>query len=326
MPQLVILAAGMGSRFGGLKQLEPVDDKGNFIIDYSIYDAVRAGFDKVTFVIKEENLDAFRDTIGSRIENKINVDYVFQDTKKFVPEQFKDCGRQKPWGTAHAVLCAKDAVDDNFAMINADDFYGRETFEKAAEFLNNNKDDNCFGMVGFKAKNTLSENGAVKRGVVDLKKGKLTGITECNVEKVNGVTIAKPLEKGEPRIISPDALVSMNIFGFTPKIFNYLEDGFPKFIKEHSGDLSKCEYLIPEVVTKFVTQGDGEVKVLDTNSQWIGMTYRADMPGVVNKIKLLREQGEYPEDLWGKSQFQNGESEEMTVVDNAVATNQDLTE
>ena len=315
MPELLILAAGMGSRFGGLKQLQPVDEKGNFIIDYSVYDAIQAGFNSVTFVIKEETLDIFRDTIGKRIEDKINVNYVFQDNKG-VPEKYKDCSRTKPWGTAHAVLCAKDVVKDNFAMINADDFYGRETFEKAAEFLKNNDNKNNFGMVGFKAKNTLSENGAVKRGVVDIEDGKLTGITECNVEEVGGITIAKPLEKGDARVISPDALVSMNIFGFTPEIFKQLDKGFETFLEAHQDDLSKCEYLIPEVVTEWVSEGKGEVEVLDTNAQWLGMTYREDMPGVIDKIKNLREQGEYPEDLWGACKCDNTES--CTVVPNLI--------
>ena len=268
---LVILAAGMGSRFGGLKQIEPIDEYGHFIIDYSIYDAIREGFTKVVFIIKRENYDIFRETIGKRIEKKIEVEYVFQEIDN-LPEGYSvPEGRIKPWGTAHAILCAKDKVDENFAIINADDFYGRDAYHVISKFMkNNNTHDNIlrYAMAGYKVKNTLTENGSVKRGVCEEENGYLTNIIECKVEKVDSEIIATPLEGGNSFKVLEDAPVSMNMFAFTKDIFKYLEEGFPLFLDKHKEDIDTCEYLIPSVVFEEIENKIATVEVLKTNAIW----------------------------------------------------------
>ena len=296
---LVIMAAGMGSRFGGLKQIEPIDEYGNFIIDYSIYDAIKVGFTKVVFIIKKENYDIFRETVGARVEKYIEVEYVFQELDVLpngysVPE-----GRVKPWGTGHAILCCKDAVHENFAIINSDDFYGRDAYRVIAEFLkNNNSEDTKYAMAGYMVKNTLTENGSVKRGVCEAKDSYLTKLVESSIEKRDGKLIATPLEGGEDFEVMPDDLVSMNMFGFTPKIFESLEKGFPKFLDSHKDDMEKCEYLIPTIVFNDINSGKATVEVLKTTAVWQGITYREDKDKVVREIKTLVDRGEYPEGIW----------------------------
>lgn len=298
---LVILAAGMGSRFGGLKQIEPIDEYGHFIIDYSIYDAIREGFTKVVFIIKRENYDIFRETIGKRIEKKIEVEYVFQEIDN-LPEGYSvPEGRIKPWGTAHAILCAKDKVDENFAIINADDFYGRDAYHVISKFMkNNNTHDNIlrYAMAGYKVKNTLTENGSVKRGVCEEENGYLTNIIECKVEKVGSEIIATPLEGGNSFKVLEDAPVSMNMFAFTKDIFKYLEEGFPLFLDKHKEDIDTCEYLIPSVVFEEIENKIATVEVLKTNAIWQGITYKEDKEKVVKEIKKLVDNNEYPKDLW----------------------------
>ena len=298
---LVILAAGMGSRFGGLKQIEPIDEYGHFIIDYSIYDAIREGFTKVVFIIKRENYDIFRETIGKRIEKKIEVEYVFQEIDN-LPEGYSvPEGRIKPWGTAHAILCAKDKVDENFAIINADDFYGRDAYHVISKFMkNNNTHDNIlrYAMAGYKVKNTLTENGSVKRGVCEEENGYLTNIIECKVEKVDSEIIATPLEGGNSFKVLEDAPVSMNMFAFTKDIFKYLEEGFPLFLDKHKEDIDTCEYLIPSVVFEEIENKIATVEVLKTNAIWQGITYKEDKEKVVKEIKRLVDNNEYPKDLW----------------------------
>lgn len=298
---LVILAAGMGSRFGGLKQIEPIDEYGHFIIDYSIYDAIREGFTKVVFIIKRENYDIFRETIGKRIEKKIEVEYVFQEIDN-LPEGYSvPEGRIKPWGTAHAILCAKDKVDENFAIINADDFYGRDAYHVISKFMkNNNTHDNIlrYAMAGYKVKNTLTENGSVKRGVCEEENGYLTNIIECKVEKVDSEIIATPLEGGNSFKVLEDAPVSMNMFAFTKDIFKYLEEGFPLFLDKHKEDIDTCEYLIPSVVFEEIENKIATVEVLKTNAIWQGITYKEDKEKVVKEIKKLVDYNEYPKDLW----------------------------
>ena len=298
---LVILAAGMGSRFGGLKQIEPIDEYGHFIIDYSIYDAIREGFTKVLFIIKRENYDIFRETIGKRIEKKIEVEYVFQEIDN-LPEGYSvPEGRIKPWGTAHAILCAKDKVDENFAIINADDFYGRDAYHVISKFMkNNNTHDNIlrYAMAGYKVKNTLTENGSVKRGVCEEENGYLTNIIECKVEKVDSEIIATPLEGGNSFKVLEDAPVSMNMFAFTKDIFKYLEEGFPLFLDKHKEDIDTCEYLIPSVVFEEIENKIATVEVLKTNAIWQGITYKEDKEKVVKEIKKLVDNNEYPKDLW----------------------------
>lgn len=298
---LVIMAAGMGSRFGGLKQIEPIDEYGNFIIDYSIYDAIKEGFTKVVFIIKKENYDIFRETVGKRVEKYIEVEYVFQELDKIpsgydVPE-----GRIKPWGTAHAILCCKDVVDENFAIINSDDFYGRDAFRVIGEFLRNNNDNDEvseYAMAGYKVKNTLTENGSVKRGVCQVEDGYLTKLIESSIDRVNGNLVASPLEGGEDFIVSEDDTVSMNMFGFTPRIFDYLEERFPSFLDEHKDNMDKCEYLIPMLVFEEIDKCMARVRVLKTDAVWQGITYREDKDKVVNEIRKLVLNGEYPEGLW----------------------------
>lgn len=298
---LVILAAGMGSRFGGLKQIESIDEYGHFIIDYSIYDAIREGFTKVVFIIKRENYDIFRETIGKRIEKKIEVEYVFQEIDN-LPEGYSvPEGRIKPWGTAHAILCAKDKVDENFAIINADDFYGRDAYHVISKFMkNNNTHDNIlrYAMAGYKVKNTLTENGSVKRGVCEEENGYLTNIIECKVEKVDSEIIATPLEGGNSFKVLEDAPVSMNMFAFTKDIFKYLEEGFPLFLDKHKEDIDTCEYLIPSVVFEEIENKIATVEVLKTNAIWQGITYKEDKEKVVKEIKKLVDNNEYPKDLW----------------------------
>ena len=296
---LVILAAGMGSRFGGLKQIEPIDKNGNFIIDYSIYDAIREGFDKVVFVIKEENYDIFRETIGKRIEGKIKVEYAFQKIDD-IPEGFKvPEGRIKPWGTGQAILCTKKYVNDDFIIINADDFYGRDAFHVAAEYIKNkNSNKEEYAIIGYKVENTLTENGSVKRGVCETKDGYLTKIVESKIEKKDNQIIATPLENGEEFIASPDDTVSMNMICFTQGLYNYLEVSYKEFFNKHKDDLNTCEFLIPSVIFEEIEKGIAEVKVLKTNAIWHGVTYREDKEDVVNSIQKLIDNKEYPEKLW----------------------------
>lgn len=290
---LVIMAAGMGSRFGGLKQIEKIDDNGNFIIDYSIFDAIKAGFERVVFIIKEENYEIFKETIGNRIEKKIKTEYVFQKGLAINPE------RTKPWGTAHAILSCKDVVKDNFAIINADDFYGYDAYKTVSEFLKGtNKNSTNFALVGYKAINTLSENGAAKRGVCEIKEGYLSEITESSVELKDGKVFATPLESDITKEITPSTIVSMNMFAFTPKIFEYLEVELEKFLKDNENNLEKCEFLIPTVVDKLLKNKCATVKVLPTTAIWQGVTYKEDKPKLVAEIKKYVERGDYPNNLW----------------------------
>lgn len=295
---LVIMAAGMGSRFGGLKQIEPIDEYGNFIIDYSIYDAIQEGFTKIVFIIKKENYDIFRDTVGKRVEKHIKVEYVFQELDTLPNGYSVPDGRVKPWGTGHAILCAKDVVNENFAIINADDFYGRDAFRVIAKFLKNNNDSSKYAMAGYKVCNTVTENGSVKRGVCEVKDNYLTKLIESSIDRVDGHLVATPLEGGESFDVSDDDVVSMNMFGFTPKLFEYLEDGFPKFLDSNKDNLLKCEYLIPTVVFEKIENGDITVEVLKTSAVWQGITYKEDKDKVVSGIKALVDKGEYPEGVW----------------------------
>jgi NDP-sugar pyrophosphorylase family protein len=293
---LVILAAGMGSRFGGLKQVEPVGPNGEFIIDYSIYDAIEAGFTKVVFLIKDEIYDLFRDTVGKRIEGKIPVEYAFQRINDVPEGVIVPAEREKPWGTAHAVLACKDHVNGNFVMINSDDFYGRDAYVKIKEYFDNSTNDD-YSMVSFRVINTMTENGSVKRGVCESSNGLLTNITESSIEKVDDKIIASPLDGRESFEVEPNALVSMNFFGFTSRIFDTLEKGFPKFFEANKDNMLKCEYLIPDVVFEEIENGIN-VHVLESVDKWLGVTYREDKEYVVSEIQKLVDKGVYPKDLW----------------------------
>lgn len=291
---LVIMAAGMGSRFGGLKQIEPVGPNGEFIIDYSIYDAKRAGFDKVVFIIKEENYEVFKNTIGSRIDKYINVRYVFQNNDNVrisIPST-----RVKPLGTAHAIMCAKDEVNENFAIINADDFYGYDSFIKLGEFLKNNTDINEYSLVGYNVKDTITNNGSVKRGVCEINDNYLTKLTESVISYDNNVLSGITLDSNENIYVDQNTIVSMNMFGFTPKLFEYLENGFEEFLNSH--DLMTSEYLIPSAVNEYLEKGLVSVKVLNTSSKWFGITYKEDMNILKTELNKLIESGVYPRNLW----------------------------
>ena len=291
---LLILAAGMGSRFGGLKQAEKFGPSGEYIIDYSIYDAIRYGFNKVVFIIKEENYDLFRDTVGKRIEGKIKVEYVFQKLDNIPSGYGIPNDRIKPLGTAHAVLCAKNYINEPFLMINADDFYGKDAFKVASEFIDNNNDD--IAIIGYKVINTITDNGAVKRGVLKESNGKLLEIIESSIEKKDGVIYATPLGTQNTKEINKDTKVSMNMIAFKPDFFKFIEDNFECFLK--TSNLEKDEYLIPDVVMKAINTNYCDVKVIDTDSVWVGVTYKEDKDSVINYINELIDKKEYKKDLW----------------------------
>ncbi len=301
---LVILAAGLGSRYGGLKQLDPMTDAGNFIIDFSVYDAIRAGFDQAVFIIKRENLEQFRETIGNRIAKKIKVKYVFQDANDLPSGLKLPAGRTKPWGTGHAVWCARDLVTDNFAVINADDFYGAETFRHLAEHLSK---PNLSGipahhcMVGFRAGNTLTENGTVSRGVCEVgEDGRLIRVTERTKVEKRGRGAAYLDDDGTTWIELPfDTIVSMNCWGFTPDLFRHLETELRGFYEAAvPTNPLKCEFYLPFAVQAQMEAGLCDVAVYPTESVWQGVTYQEDKPHVKAAIADLIANGEYPADLW----------------------------
>ena len=293
-PTLVIMAAGIGSRYGGLKQIDPVGPSGEIVLDYSVYDAIQAGFGKVVFIIRPDIEEAFKEIIGRKLDGKIKVEYVFQTLEKIpagfsVPE-----GRTKPWGTGQAVLMAKPVVHEPFAVINADDFYGRQSFQVIAKRLmamDVNSTDSC--MVGFYIKNTLSTHGGVARGYCDVQNGKLRHIVErFQIErKANGVI---RYDGGE---MADDDMVSMNTWGFTPRLFEFLQKGFVDFLARRGTEL-KSEYLLPELVDGMIKRGDTEVAVLPTNEKWMGVTYAEDKPQVMAGIRALVAAGVYPVNLW----------------------------
>ena len=293
---LVIMAAGMGSRFGGLKQIEPVGPNGEFIIDYSIYDAIQAGFTKVVFIIKEENYNIFKETIGKRIEGKIEVEYVFQDIKN-IPEGVElPEDRIKPLGTGHAILSCKGVVNEPFAIINSDDFYGRDAYMKAFKFLSEDTTD--YAMIGYLIGNTLTENGSVKRGYSEQVNGYLSNIIESSVYRDNDKIKVEPLDGREGFYARDEDLVSMNMFCFKPDMIDYLDKRFKKFFDENQDNLNKCEYLIPDIVFERIEKDNLKVRVIDTTSVWKGVTYKEDKKELVNYIKGLIEKGEYPNNLY----------------------------
>lgn len=284
---LVVMAAGMGSRFGGLKQIEPVGKNNEVLLDFSVYDAVKAGFTKVVFVIKHAIEKDFKAIIGKRIEKMVKVEYVFQEND-VLPENFV-CpeDRVKPWGTAHAILCCKDVVKEPFAVVNADDFYGRSAFKKIADFLKNETKDYC--MVGFRLVNTLTENGYVSRGVCEIKDNKLSSVTE----RTKIVDCKYTEDDGESWIpMSPDTVVSMNLWGFMPDIFGYIEDGFKEFLSKNI-NVPKSEYYLPSVVSSLIEKGEKQVEVLIAEDKWYGVTYKEDKQNVVEAIGAMVDAGMY---------------------------------
>lgn len=300
-PILVIMAAGMGSRFGGNKQVTPVDDAGHAILDYSVFDAVRAGFSRVVFIIKHSFADSFRAAFGDRIARSVEVAYAYQELD-MLPEGFSvPEGREKPWGTAHAVLCAKDVIDAPFCVINADDFYGAGAFKTAYDFLTGEHADNEHAMVGYRVENTLTENGAVSRGVcVTSADGMLTGITERThiVRAEGGAAFSE--DKGETFTFVPaGTIVSMNMWCFGRSMLDEIGSRFAGFLKENLPvNPMKCEYYLPQVPNMCIEEGAASVHVLATDEKWYGMTYREDLPKVRAAVAELKREGVYPEKLW----------------------------
>lgn len=302
-PILVIMAAGMGSRYGGLKQIDPVDQQGHIIMDFSIYDARRAGFEKVVFIIKEENEKDFREAIGSRVDQYMETAYAFQRISD-IPEGFTvPEGRKKPWGTAHAVLCAAGEIDGPFAVINADDYYGRDAFDKIYGYLSSHADDEKYRytMVGYELQNTVTDNGHVARGICRINAaGELEAVVErTRIEKREG-GIAFTEDDGatwEP--IAGETLVSMNMWGFTRSILDEIRAGFPAFLEKGLQENPlKCEYFLPSVVSGLLEKNKASVAVLSSSDKWYGVTYKEDKPTVVAAMRKLKEDGFYPDNLW----------------------------
>lgn len=302
-PILVIMAAGMGSRYGGLKQIDPIDEQGHIIMDFSIYDAVRAGFEKVVFIIKKENEADFKERIGNRMEKQIEVEYVYQELHN-IPEGFEvPEGRVKPFGTGHAVLSALSAVDGPFVVINADDYYGINAYQMMYQYLTTHPDDEKYryAMVGYILENTLTENGHVARGVCSIdKNGLLEEIHERTRIEKHGGTVEYTEDEGATWTkLAADSIVSMNMWGFNQSMMEELKAGFPKFLKENlPKNPLKCEYFLPFAVDDLVQEKKATVQVLTTKDKWYGVTYKEDKPVVVQAIRRLKEEGVYPQKLW----------------------------
>lgn len=299
-PSLVIMAAGMGSRFGGLKQITPVDKYGHTILDFSLFDAKRAGFDTVIFIIKHAIEKDFKEAIGNRMKQFFDVRYVYQELDVLpagydIPE-----GRSKPWGTAHAVLSAAPAIDGSFAVINADDFYGRTAFSTIFTFLNSQTDENQHAMVAYRLCNTVTENGSVSRGICTEEDGYLKDVRECLYIEKDGNNARTTEDDGKTWIpLAGDTLVSMNLWGFGHGILDAFQTGFPKFLEQNLPvNPLKCEYFLPEVANEELTSGRCSIRLLTCNETWYGMTYREDVPSVRAAIENMKRQGIYPEKLW----------------------------
>lgn len=305
-PVLVIMAAGMGSRYGGLKQIDPVDEQGHIIMDFSIFDAKRAGFEKVIFIIKKENEADFREAVGNRMEQVMEVEYAFQELQN-LPEGYSvPEGRVKPWGTAHAVLSCIDKIDGPFAVINADDYYGRDAFQKIYDYLSTHEDDDKYRytMVGYQLENTLTENGHVARGICTLNENhELVSVVERTRIEKKGDGAAFTEDEGATWTDLPKGcLVSMNMWGFTASILKEIKQGFEAFLDAGlQTNPMKCEYFLPTVVSNLLDADKATVSVLTSADKWYGVTYKEDKPVVVAAIKQMKETGVYPEKLWGEN-------------------------
>lgn len=301
--ELIIMSAGMGSRFGGLKQIEPIDSDGNFIIDYSIFDAIKVGFDKIIFVIKKENYEIFQETIGKRISKKVKVSYVFQENNF---KELSSLHRTKPLGTGQAVLICENEVSNKFGIINADDFYGHESFLKLKNTLEK-LNDNEFCIALFSLKNTISNFGDVKRGIAYTKNGDLTKISECQVKKIQDKFLLTKLKSFDSEnsctsqdftnIVSGDQPVSMNMFGANKKLFEFLKRDFEIFLS-NKNNLETSELFLPTSITDAIKENKIIVKTFTTPSKWLGLTYKEDISQVKSQIKILKSQGIYPKHLW----------------------------
>lgn len=304
-PVLVIMAAGMGSRYGGLKQIDPIDKEGNIIMDYSIYDAVKAGFEKVIFIIKKDNEEDFKKAIGDRISDKIDVRYVFQDLKD-IPEGFElPKERVKPLGTAHAIYSARHEINGPFAVINADDYYGKNAFEEIYDFLSTTTDDEKYRytMVAYRLSNTVTDNGYVSRGICKVDDNQyLIDITERTMIEKHNEKIEYSEDDGKSwHQLEDDSLVSMNMWGFSKSILEEIEKGFDKFLEEGlKTNPLKCEYFLPSVVSNLLKKKKATVKVLNSEDKWYGITYKEDKPVIVKAISQMKDKGLYPKGLWTK--------------------------
>lgn len=293
---LLVLAAGIGSRYGGIKQIDGFGPNGETIMDYSLFDAVKAGFTKVVFIVRDEILEAVKEKFLPKLKGKVEVEFVVQSLDKMVDPEFRNPERTKPWGTGHAMLCARHVIKEPFVAINADDFYGRKSFESVAKFFANDKaKDNA--MVGYTLKNVLSEHGSVSRGCGEQDAaGYLTSVVErTTIVKENGKIIAK--EKEGDLVMSPETPTSMNFWGFQPDLFDYTEKLFREFLKNNKSNI-KAEFYIPLIVNELIHTGKGRVKILEGSNTWFGVTYKEDKDEVSRRIKDLVTSGEYPQDLW----------------------------
>ncbi|MEG1886853.1 MAG: sugar phosphate nucleotidyltransferase [Oscillospiraceae bacterium] len=299
-PTLVILAAGMGSRYGGLKQIDPVDEQGHIIIDFSIYDAIEAGFKKIVFIIKKAIEKDFKEVIGDRISKYAEVAYVYQELEKIPQGISIPAERTKPWGTGHAILSCKDVVDGPFAVINADDYYGKSAYKTIYNFLSEEHDSNEYAMVGYIMENTLTDNGHVARGVCTAENGYLSGIIErTHIEKTQDGAAFTEDEGKTWTVIPKNSIVSMNLWGFETTVFEELQNGFGNFLEKGLVENPlKCEYFLPNVIGKMIEEGRATARVLKSADRWYGVTYKEDKETVVSAIKSLKEKGLYPEKLW----------------------------
>lgn len=299
-PTLLVLAAGMGSRYGGLKQLDPMGPNGEVVLDYSVYDAIRAGFGKVVFIIRKDFADEFKAKVGSRFDGKIEIDYAYQSLDD-LPEGFSvPEGREKPWGTSHALRAARNIVKEPFAVVNADDFYGSDSFVQAAKYLTSVQDDVTkahYGLIAYNLQRTLSDHGDVNRGICASKDGYLTSVEEfVKIERESDGIVRGENLKGERLDIDQNTLVSMNFWVFTPSFMELVESHFVDFLKQHGSEM-KSECFIPTVVDALITADRADCKVIETTSSWFGVTYPDDKPAVVESINKLIAQGEYPDSL-----------------------------
>lgn len=297
-PTLLILAAGMGSRYGGIKQMDSFGPSGETIIDYSIFDAISSGFEKVVFIIRKSFAEDFKNLFEPKLKGKIKTEYVMQEMDSYLGGFQVPGERTKPWGTAHAVLCAREVINEPFAVINADDFYGRDAFEKAEKFLTEEATSKKYCIVGYELSKTLSENGTVSRGVCQVNENN-TLISIVERTKIFPESGKIYYIENSLKVPLPDATpVSMNFWGFHPDVFEFIQKLFKKFLEENAKD-SKAEFFIPIIGDAFIHDDKGEIKVIPTAAQWFGVTYKEDAPGVKESILELIKSGEYPENLWG---------------------------
>ena len=297
-PTLVIMAAGMASRYGSMKQIQQFGPGGETIMDYSIYDAIKAGFQKVVFIIRKDFAEDFKAIFEPKLKGRIETNYVYQEMNKYLEGYSIPAERKKPWGTSHAILCAKEVVSEPFAVINADDFYGADSFIKAVGFLQNECRPDVYAIIGYQLANTLSEHGTVSRGVCEVDaKGNLIGIKErLKISRQNGVMIDQEAENQNVQL-AEDVKASMNFWCFHPSVFDFIEKGFQQFLKENI-DNPKAEYLIPFTADQWIKSGKGVIKVIPTLSKWFGVTYKEDAPVVQRSLNELVQQKEYPDNLW----------------------------